>query len=189
MRCYRLTASLFGEIAHRKPTTPPDSLVLRILQPKQFSSAAVAWGIAKESTAIEEYICHQKMNGHLALTVSPCGFHISESYPYLGATPDGAVYDPSNSAQPFGFLEVKCPYSHRNVTPQEVCSISGFCCTLDGSVMTLRRNHKYFAQVQGQMAIGGREWCDFVVYTTKGIHIEIIHFDNQYWEKILLPKL
>ena len=189
VRCYRLTASLFGEIAHRKSTTPPDSLVLRILQPKQFSSAAVAWGIAKESTAIEEYICHQKMNGHPDLMVSPCGFHISESYPYLGATPDGAVYDPSNSAQPFGFLEVKCPYSHRNVTPQEVCSTSGFCCTLDGSVMTLRRNHKYFAQVQGQMAIGGREWCDFVVYTTKGIHIERIHFDNQYWEKILLPKL
>ena len=116
VRRYRLTASLFWEIAHRTPTTPPGSLVLRILQPNQFSSTAVAWGIAKESTAIEEYICHQKMNGHPDLTVSPCGFHISE-----------------------------------------------FFCTLDGSVMSLRCNYRYFTQLQGQMAIGGREWCDFVV--------------------------
>ena len=30
----------------------------------------------------------------------------------------------------------------------------------------LRRNHIYFAQIQDQMAVGLRPWCDFVVYTT-----------------------
>ena len=39
--CYRLTASTFGIILQRKPDTPPDYLVLRILQPKQFTSPAV----------------------------------------------------------------------------------------------------------------------------------------------------
>ena len=47
----------------------------------------------------------------------------------------------------------------------------------------------YYAQVQGQLAIGGRPWCDFVVYTTKGINVQRIKFDNNYWENILLPKL
>ena len=45
------------------------------------------------------------------LTVGPCGFLVCEQYPFLGATPDGTVYDPTNLEQPFGFLEVKCPYS------------------------------------------------------------------------------
>ena len=36
---------------------------------------------------------------------------VCKDYPFLGATPDGTVYDPSNLAHPFGFLEVKCPYS------------------------------------------------------------------------------
>ena len=48
---------------------------------------------------------------------------------------------------------------------------------------------QYYAQVQGQMAIGDRPWCDFVVYTTKGIHVQRIPFDRRYWEKVLLSKL
>ena len=34
VRCYRITASVFGTVLQRKLDTPPDSLVLRILQPK-----------------------------------------------------------------------------------------------------------------------------------------------------------
>ena len=49
--------------------------------------------------------------------------------------------------------------------------------------MELRENSNYFCQVQGQIAIGERLWCDFVVYTPKGISIEQITFDPEYWEK------
>ena len=45
------------------------------------------------------------------------------------------------------------------------------------------------AQVQGQMGIGNRQWCDFVVYTTRGIHVQRIDFGKVYWERTLLPKL
>jgi len=34
VRRYHLTASMFGTVLERKPDTPPDNLVLRILQPK-----------------------------------------------------------------------------------------------------------------------------------------------------------
>ena len=53
IRRYRITASRFGDILHRKPTTPPDVLVLSILQPRTFSCDATNWGIQNESTAIE----------------------------------------------------------------------------------------------------------------------------------------
>ena len=40
------------------------------------------------------------------------GFFINTDFPFLGTTPDGSVYDPSEPEQPFGYLEVKCPYSY-----------------------------------------------------------------------------
>ena len=46
-------------------------------------------------------------------------------------SPDGAVYDPADLQKPFGFLEIKCPYSIRNQTPVEACSSPGFYCTVD----------------------------------------------------------
>ena len=55
--------------------------------------------------------------------------------------------------------------------------------------VVLKRDHPYFAQIQGQMAIGERPWCDFVVYTNKGFSVHRVLFDSDYWVNILLPKL
>ena len=113
-----------------------------------------------------------------------------QDHPFLGASPDGTIYDPTHP-DPYGFLEVKCPYSHRDHTPEVACSDPLFCCELrgDSKVVSLKRGHKYYCQIQGQMAIGSRSWCDFVVYTSKGINIERIAFDALFWNDELLPKL
>ena len=162
VRRYRITASRFGEILHRKPTTRPDALVLSILQPRSFSSAATDWGIQNESLAIQAYLSYQSQQGNDSIIVGPSGILVSETHPFLGATPDGTIYDPLHFNQPFGFLEVKCPYSHRNETPIEASSSPGFCSTVQSSnsnqsntqVLRLKQNHIYYAQVQGQMAVG-----------------------------------
>ncbi len=41
-------------------------------------------------------------------------------------------------------------------------------------------------QVQGQMAICSRKWCDFVIYTNKGISVQRIKFDESFWKDMLL---
>ena len=190
-RRYRITASNFGTILSRRDDTPPDSLVLRLLQPKSFSTPATQYGIDNEPIAAAQYVTHQHQHGHIDLTVSPSGFIISSSHHFLGASPDGAVYDPSNKEQPFGFLEIKCPYQARDMTPSEACSMNGFCSEIDTLTqsLTLKKNHHYYAQVQGQMAIGCRKWCDFVIYTRKQISVDRIPFDEHFWESKLLPKL
>ena len=68
------------------------------------------------------------------------------------------------------------------MTPEEACLDRQFCCTIqensDGTKqVVLKRNHLYFAQVQGQMAVGERPWCDFVIYTTKGLSIHRVPFE------------
>ena len=148
-RRYRITASLFEDVLQRRQDTPPDNLVLRILQEKQFTSAATEWGRQKESIVCQEYVAYQHSHGHLDLVVTPSGFKISEAQPFLGASRDGSVYDPSNHSQPLGLLEIKCPYTQGNVTPVDAYLASGFCCTAANGKQTLRRNHRYFAQIQG----------------------------------------
>ena len=39
------------------------------------------------------------------------------------------------------------------------------------------------------MSIGGRTWCDYVLFNTKGISVQQISFNIDYWEKRFLPKL
>ena len=190
VRRHRITASMFGSVLSRKANTPPDSLVLRIIQPKHFSTPATTYGIEKEETAIKEYVSYQHSHGHTDLMVSSSGVIINPEYYYLGASPDGSVYDPTTKEQSFGYLEVKCPYATRNLTPVEACGKNGFFCEVDATgQLKLKQSSPYFSQVQGQMAIGGRPWCDFVVFTLKGISVQRIPFDKDFWNNRLLPKL
>ena len=188
-RRHRLTSSLFGDVLSRRPTTAPDNLVLRIIDPQSFTSKATQHGIDNEDIAVQKYISHQKENGHPDLLVSPSGFIINPAYSFLGASPDGCVYDPSDTQHPFGFLEVKCPYALKDCTVEDACRMTGFFCGIhDNGKIILKREHKYYAQVQGQLALGERPWCDFVVYTLKDIHVQRIFFNEEYWNSIL-PKL
>ena len=49
----------------------------------------------------------------------------------------------------------------------------------------LKRNHNYYAQIQGQTAIANctRSW--FFIYTFNGYHLEKIFFDDIYWGSTL----
>ena len=72
------------------------------------------------------------------------GFTIFHQYPFLGATPDGGIYDPTEVEHPFGLLEVKCPFSHKEHTPTEACSDSKFCCEYHDGEIKLKKTHPYF---------------------------------------------
>lgn len=82
------------------------------------------------------------------------------------------------------------------MTPVEAARVTDFCSTLeidsDGQeCLKLKHTHPYYSQVQGQMALRltERKWCDFIIYTEKGISIERVPFNSEFWNKKLLPKL
>lgn len=103
---------MFGCILHRRTNTPPDALVKELLNSKQVSSRALEWGQTNKSQAIKEYKRKQRTSGKDDITVCKAGFHICEQHPFLGASPDGCVHDPT-SVHEFGVLEVKCCYKYR----------------------------------------------------------------------------
>ena len=59
---------------------------------------------------------------------------------------------------------------------------NGFFITTDGK---LERSHIYFSQVQLEMLANGKRFCDFVVFTNAGLHIDNIPFDQQFCEELV----
>jgi len=79
----------------------------------------------------------------------------------------------------------KFPSSKFNVTPEEVCSDPNFRLELvNGSPRLTERNHEYYDQIQGQLAQNGATWCDFIIYTSRGLSIESIPFDKESWSYV-----
>lgn len=94
-----------------------------------------------------------------------------------------------------GLLEIKCPYSISNeiIVEKEVHELAGkegFCLEESPEGPRLKRSHKYYAQIQGEMAIMGCPWGDFVVWTAANSNcfIERIYFDSEFCT-FMMPKL
>lgn len=121
-------------------------------------------GLALEPVAIQEY-CRVKNTNYW-----PCGFIIHPDAPWLGSSPDGLVFDPTESP-PFGLLEVKCPNAKSYVD----CSY----LKMQSGTLKLKQTHSYFWQVQGQLLLTGMEWCDFVVFAEEDILIQRIYRDGE----------
>ena len=69
----------------------------------------------------------------------------------------GGVYDPTNLDHPFGLLEVKWPYTHKEHTPVKACSDSKLCCELNDGMIRLKMATlifvRYLAIVKGSGVI------------------------------------
>ncbi|CAG2197425.1 unnamed protein product [Mytilus edulis] len=186
-----LTASVFGDVCKRI-TDKPDCLIRRILNydvsQQNLKVKSLEWGRLKERVAVKEYqINHLKTCQNV--TVENKGLLVNPNYPYLGASIDSFV---SCQVCGCGIVEMKCPYGSdkdeppwRKRQPQQCAVDVKFCCELENGRLKLKGNHKYMFQVQGQMALYEVPWVDFVVWTTKGISVERISFDEALWKDML----
>lgn len=176
-RAGRLTSSHFGEICKRRKSTRPDNLLKTVLNYQaEFSNKHMKWGLSHEPAAKRLY--EKKMNkSHGHIIIQPCGLIIDKDKPFLASSPDGLVK--CTHCQPCqGLLEIKCPSVHRQKTPEEACCDKNFFCEIVN--VSLKRSHNYYYQIQGQLGISGRKWCDCVVWTLKGMSVERILFDEPF---------
>lgn len=100
-----------------------------------YQNAAMKWGTEQEPNAREAYSLYT------GATVVQVGLAISDEIEFFGASPDGLV-----GAE--GLIEIKCPESETFLK-----------WVLDGVVPD---QHK--PQMLAQLAVTGRQWCDFVAY-------------------------
>ena len=77
-REHRITASVFGDVLSRMPSTKPDVLVTRIIRKgRDLDTPALQYGREMEEVALQAYTSKMNGNGHPGLSVERCGFFIS----------------------------------------------------------------------------------------------------------------
>lgn len=182
----RLTASNFGVICKRRQTTSVAALVKNLVYKSSSTSApSLRWGKENEACARRAYTKQMQTTDHPNLRTIRAGFVVHPQLGWFGCSPDDWVVDP-DSEDPNGIAEYKCPYAARDVTPHEACtSVKGFFCKIVDEKVVLLRGHNYYFQVQGALAITGKKWCDFTVWTPKGISTERITFDKEFWDSMV----
>ena len=148
-------------------------------------------GKKKKVTAQKAYIVKVRCEGHPALQVSPYGLNLMTSVTYLAASTNGKVLDPSHSP-PEGLLEIRCPFSIdgeliTGLAPSAIVSRYGnkfYLSERDDGRLALDRQSHCYEQVQGELVVCGREWCDFVVWTQQSLFVERIQFEPDYWKSL-----
>ncbi len=186
-RQMRITASNFGEVCHRRRDNCK-KFVERLQSrpdPKKKLPAAIEHGKRCEPVALRKYQQYMRNIGH-KVTVHTCGLVVRSDLPYLGCTPDAKITD--SIAHPhFGIAEVKSLHTYSNITPREAAVIDkDFYLKLGAfDLLQLDKNHRHYYQVQGQMKVTGAKWCDFIVYSFKGLSIERIAYDDDFCTQML----
>ncbi|XP_042150786.1 uncharacterized protein LOC120840811 [Ixodes scapularis] len=188
-RVGRLTASNFKRMVRCKK---PESLVREVMYPKNIRlkpGDPRLYGIENEPLAVDQYV--QLMAYYdKEVHVEETGLHVYPRYPFIAASPDRIVYD----GEGVGLLEVKCPRSKKGQTPKGAALDKKFFAHIVEGEVTLKRDSAYYYQVQGQLAVTGLRWADFVIWTNNGlfcdsISVERIAFDNIFWYSTILPGL
>ena len=188
-RRHRLTASQFGKVKQamdKKGPKSKDKLIKNKLDPQppsNFVQQMLDHGLRMEPVIANRYVIYMQSIGH-PVAVSDSGVVVNENNLWLAATPDKKVVDMSEKI-PFGILEMKAPAhaKYKNVTPLEACNSPTFYLENVNGFPQLKQVHEsgYYEQVQGQMALTGAQWCDFAVCTEKGMSIERIKYNHEFW--------
>lgn len=128
---------------------------------KRFSNKYMDWGKDHEEDAAAEY---ERMTGN---EVKECGF-VKHAELRAGASLDREVDSD-------GSIEIKCPNTD----------------TMIDYVLNDGPPPNYYTQMQGQMWITGRQWCDFVVYDTylQKAFVKRVGRDDEYINNILEPRI
>lgn len=125
-----------GESASRK-NYRTELLVQRLtgLPGESFTSAAMEWGTQTEPMARIAY------EAEMGIFVNQVAFLDHPTIANYGCSPDGLV-------DKDGLIEIKCPNSSTHID----------------YLLDDKPPAKYVPQMQCQMAVTGRQWCDFVSF-------------------------
>lgn len=126
---------------------------------ESFSNAAMEWGTNTEPKARTAYEVEKQQ------FVEQVAFIDHPSIEWFGCSPDGLVAD--------GLIEIKCPNSTTHVD----------------YLADNKPPAKYIPQMQCQMAVTGRQWCDFVSFDPRlpddlQLFVVRLERDQEYIEAI-----
>lgn len=92
--------------------------------------------------------------------------YIDKENCYLAASPDGLI-------ESHGLVEIKFPFTISKMSPEQGIAEGHIkFAKLSNNDLCLKRNHNYYYQVQGQLAITRRKYCYFIIWSPCGMLVE-----------------
>ena len=156
----RITASKVHDVLTRRNATDPKNLTCRVLgYGGHFTTPATQWGLDTEAEALAVYETTM-LPFHPEVSVKRMGLLLSQTYPYLCASPDGVRKCGCHGDI---LVEVKCPFSLNGQDPMVKFGDSNFCIDISGN---LKQSHRYYSQIQLQLELAQMNTCDQVIYTS-----------------------
>lgn len=181
----RITASVMNNVVKcNMEKLKSDNYILRRIfntNKCSFSTHATEYGKAMESVALSQYRLLYE-NKHEKFNISNCGFFISKEIPFIGATPDAVV---SCSCCGDGLAEIKCSFSYQDKSPLEIATANDYHLYVNDGKVKLKESSPWYVQIQTQLYVTKRDWCDFVFFTRKGIAVDRISFNNAFFQHCL----
>ncbi|XP_074102626.1 uncharacterized protein LOC141529811 [Cotesia typhae] len=168
-RKFRITGSRCYELYTYRKNLKPDwqKKSLKYFYPSTISNAAINHGLKFESDARKAYEKYAGVN------VFQCGLVVPENNPWLGYSPDGVIFEYD---KPVKLIEIKCPHEGKSLSMDDI--ISNIQKTPeDNNNLTLKKNHKYYGQVQLGMGILNIEKTDFILFSSHDKSMKIISVD------------
>lgn len=158
-----------------KPTTSPTKAISEVLMHnKQVQTKAMKEGIELEPEILKKF---EEKTGY---QVTKSGFLISETHPFLGASPDGLIGEDHT-------VEVKKLVLKEGETLEDAMCRQGIYKKVETGLV-INKNHKYFFQMQQQLYCSKRHSCYFIVSDGTNMHSDLIAFDEAYQNETV-PRL
>ena len=161
-----------------------------------FQSYWMRYGLESEPKAILKY--EEQSN----TVVCKSGLWVNPNYPFLACSPDGIVGED-------GLLEIKSLKMFKDSTIESVVEKwstlpkvvkQGQCLIIEDGQYILKSSHDYYYQIQMQLLVTERIFCDFVLYAENGpvsieriyqnehVIYEIIKCLTALWKRVVAPE-
>ena len=180
----RIPASKCKRVASPKPSTSPTKTLKEVMGYSETpQTTAMTEGLEKEDEIAQVFISEMAKKGCSGVSLGGCGFFISKSHGFLGASPDRIIHLPTQSSP--GVLEMKYIQVKSEETLKDVLLKQSTCKQHETSLI-LNKNHKYYFQLCHQMFSTTYKWGYSMAYgTNEDFFMQKVEFEEQFWKPIL----
>lgn len=124
--------------------------------PELLRVAALDWGKGHEGEARTAYEMQMDKLGK-PVFVECVPFQQHPTLDWVGTSPDGFVGED-------GMIEIKCPYNSGEHLITIINASAALASALIGDASLVIMPGEYVPQVQGNLWVTGRQWCDYISY-------------------------
>ncbi len=180
-RSYRLTTSLFGPVADPTFYRGREDVIKQFVDPpikKDFIDE-----LASSHGIINEPIARKLYESRYGCQVDEVGLAVPKWDHRIGASTDGVVVGTE------GLIEIKSPGRMYSQINRYVSSIASGWNPPAGYHDHIFTSH--YNQMQGAMAIMGKQWCDYIIFCPNDnkFFLERVDFNPDYWTNHLYPEI